>query len=212
MAHIPHLFLPGPWSDSTIRPGDAQARHLNQVLRLTAGSQISYTDGAGELGSGVWSGSGVERGEEHSIERSRVLRMAVCPPKPKERQRFLVEKLGELGVSELIWMRSAYSEGRPSPKAHSWAVGALEQSRGAFLMTVSGPVSCDTIGGWVGDPDGDSLREMGSGSNVLPTLMIGPEGGFSVEEIANSTGRFGLGATILRTETAAIVAAGLCLT
>ena len=56
-----------------------------------------------------------------------------------------------------------------------------------------------------------------SGGGPLPaptgevTLVIGPEGGFSPEELAQADTTVGLGARVLRVETAAVVATGLVL-
>jgi RsmE family RNA methyltransferase len=43
------------------------------------------------------------------------------------------------------------------------------------------------------------------------TVVIGPEGGFSTAELASGDTTVGLGARVLRVETAAIVATGLVL-
>lgn len=212
MAHVPHLYLPGPWTQSHLSPSDEQSRHVQKVLRLREASSVSYTDGLGTAGVGTWIGGSVARGDEHSTERVRELRVAVAPPKAKERQRFLVEKLSELGVTQLIWLRTTFTEGRPAAKAESWAIAALEQSRGAFLMSISGPEPYEHVEGWLADPAGERLVERAPFTEKSITLLIGPEGGFSEDEMAQAKQTFSLGTTILRTETAAIVAAGICLT
>jgi 16S rRNA (uracil1498-N3)-methyltransferase len=58
---------------------------------------------------------------------------------------------------------------------------------------------------------GVSLAEPGGGVPTLdrPTLLIGPEGGWAPEELACGRPRVALAPTVLRTETAAIVAATL---
>lgn len=60
----------------------------------------------------------------------------------------------------------------------------------------------------------DALRGVGRGS-VSIALMIGPEGGFTQEEVARACDRgalpIHLGSRVLRTETAAVVAAALIL-
>jgi len=139
--------------------------------------------------------------------------MACAIPKPKERQRFLVEKLAELGVAELIWIQTKYSEGRtPSPaKSQAWAAAGLEQSRGGYVMEIAGPVPIGDVAGWAGLMGADSLSTKLEGFRDPVTLVIGPEGGLSPDEVAACSGTFSVGLTVLRTETAAIVAAGVSL-
>jgi 16S rRNA U1498 N3-methylase RsmE len=51
-----------------------------------------------------------------------------------------------------------------------------------------------------------ALAEPGGGplSLVRPIVLVGPEGGWSPEELAAVPGRVGLGSTILRAETATV--------
>ncbi|MGH8875378.1 MAG: hypothetical protein ACRDVM_09045, partial [Acidimicrobiia bacterium] len=61
------------------------------MLRVAPGDPISYT-GAGRLGSGVFTGEVVERGEESAAPRAApAIRMAVAPPRRRELARFVVE-------------------------------------------------------------------------------------------------------------------------
>ena len=214
MAHVPHLLMPGPWISDSIGSDEQQRRHLVQVLRLAPGSPVSYTDGAGVMGSGTWTGDVVARGPEVELARRRFVRIACAAPRPKERQRFLVEKLAELGVAELIWIRTEYSEGRPPgpAKSQAWAAAGLEQSRGGYLMGIVGPVPISDVDGWAGQMGADSLVTMLGNSLDPVTFVIGPEGGLSSEEVARCSGIFSVGVTVLRTETAAIVSAGLAMT
>ncbi len=174
---------------------------------------VDYTDGAGTVGSGSYRDGIVMRGpEEHRAAPRPGVVVAVAAPQSTDRQRFVVEKLAELGVDELVWLRTAHGGHRTPPpgKARSWAVGALEQSRGAHLMAVGGPVD---LGGLaergvvrLADPGGGPLEP---GPDPL-VLAIGPEGGFAAAELDGVT-RFGLGARILRVETAAVTAAVVAL-
>ena len=216
MRHVPHLHVPRPWDgDRVVVPGTTRD-HLTTVLRMAPGSDVSYTDGAGTAGLGVWTGSGVERGTERLVPRdARSLTMGVAPPRAKERQRIIVEKLQELGVRELAWLSTtrAQVQGPKPERARSWAIGALEQSRGAWLMTLTSSSYVDFVGDTlrttvVLDPDGASAFAWPGGDDLA--IAVGPEGGFTDEE---RTGRTlaTVGSTILRTDTAAVVAAGIAL-
>ncbi len=206
MRHVPHLYLGGDWLSDSIEVSAEQARHLNKVMRLEEGSDVSYTDGRGLIGSGTWEHGVVSRGDEEHQERPTSLTIASAPPKSRDRIRFLVEKLGEVGVESLLWMKTRLSEGRlpPSNKLQAWSVSALEQSRGSWLMEVS-----TTQVGWNDlKPPVAVCVPGGSGSvEGCKTIVVGPEGGFAASEIPETAIRVGLGNTILRVETAAVAAA-----
>ena len=209
MAHLPHIFLQGPYREESVRLTDQQRSHLSKVLRRSAGSEVSYTDGAGLTGVGVLDGDVVLRGAEILVERpARALCMAVAPPRSKERARFVVEKLAELGVDELRWVRTRFGQSDPPApeKALSWAIGALEQSRGAWLLGISGPSTIDEL-------EQPVLVADLTGSGTVPpdvsrcTVLVGPEGGFEAGELTSEMIRFRLSDRVLRTETAVLVGA-----
>lgn len=203
MRHIPHLHLPPPWADGTLELGDSQRRHLQRVLRLGDGVEVSYTDGRGLIGSGRLSGAGVVRGEEASVGRPTELTVVVPPPSARDRLRFLVEKTAELGVARLLWVRTVHTEGRfpPADKAASWAMSALEQSRGGWLMEIGTTSLADLDPGdlVIADPGGTTVAPIGR-----RTLLVGPEGGLEADEIPSGASLLSLGPTVLRVETAAI--------
>ena len=207
MGHVPHVYRGGPWEAEELGLTSSQRDHLERVLRLKSGEPLSYTDGQGMIGLGSYDSGIVIRGEEVSQPRPSELIVASAPPTSRDRARFLVEKLAELGVARLQWLSTVNGNRRiPLPeKAMAWTISALEQSRGAWLMTVD-----EALVGWsdlnspvaAADPGGeapDSLRPQ--------TVVIGPEGGWAPGELPAMTTRLDLGTTILRIETAAVVAA-----
>ncbi|HSL25041.1 MAG TPA: 16S rRNA (uracil(1498)-N(3))-methyltransferase [Acidimicrobiia bacterium] len=213
MAHIPHLLLAGPWIADEIALPRQKAHHLERVLRLDPGSEVTYTDGRGTVGAGRFRPASVLRGSESKLEAPPVsLTLAVAPPHERDRVRFLVEKLAELEVSRLLWLQTRFGAGRPpeSARAAAWAIAALEQSRGAWLMEVDpkwvGPGAL-RAGAFFADLGGDDLPPEGAGEIVV---AIGPEGGWAAGEIPDGARRLGLGRTVLRVETAAVASAVLC--
>jgi hypothetical protein len=104
MAHIPHLVVLAPWEGPTLQLSMMQWRHLTKVLRASQGDRVTYTDGLGMTGEGRLGNQVVERGEETFGERDTEIVVASAPPGSKDRQRYLVEKLAELGVARLIWL------------------------------------------------------------------------------------------------------------
>jgi RsmE family RNA methyltransferase len=117
----------------------------------------------------------------------------------------LVEKTAELGVSRLLWVRTSRTEGRPpaADKARGWAIAALEQSRGAWMveMGTTDLMDLDPEDLIVADPDGADQPPSGR-----LTLLVGPEGGLAPEEIPPGSALLSLGPTVLRVETAAVAA------
>lgn len=206
MPHVPHLLLAGPWEGEVIPVDRDTSRHLATVLRRQPGDAVTYTDGTGNLGEGALIEGAVRRGPEQTVSGPPTTVLAVAPPAARDRARFLVEKLAELGVGELMWLRTRHGEGRPpSPdKVAMWCRGALEQSRGTWLMRVSGPLSISELpaGTVFADADGDAAELTG-----IPCAAVGPEGGWAPGEIPVGASRVSLARTILRVETAAIAAA-----
>lgn len=215
MGHRPHLLLPPPWLDERIVVADGVRHHLERVLRRTE-LDVDYTDGAGRVGSGSYQAGAVVRGAERTVPAPtpRVV-MAVAAPRAADAQRVVVEKLAELGVDELVWLRTRHGGHRPPPprRAAAWATAALEQSRGARLMEIRGPVDLDTLASEhrvaVAHRGGEPLALDNEGVVVV---AVGPEGGFAPDELTGpGLTCFGLGPRTLRVETAAVAAAGLAL-
>lgn len=205
MRHVPHLVIAAPWEGPLLRLSVMQWRHLTKVLRMRSGQDVTYTDGLGTIGKGTLDTQAIERGDESVVNRPSGLTLAVAPPANKDRQRFLVEKLAEMGVARLVWLETAHGTNRvPSQsKVFSWVLAAVEQSRGAYLMETSDELAslADLSGRVVVcHPGGESDPE------DVDTVVVGPEGGFGDDELADGTSLWDLGSTTLRVETAAIVA------
>lgn len=211
MAHIPHVLVDDVGTGATIPLAPGMIHHLTRVLRRRSGDPMSYTDGRGLIGEGVLEAESILRGAERVVAPPAVtVTVAVAPPAERDRARFLVEKLAELGVSRLVWVttRLAQAAAPPAGKVEAWARAALEQSRGAFLMEVEPGRIEDLERPLVAcDPSGGSLPV---GLDRV-TVLIGPEGGLVEAEIPRDATRVTLGPRILRVETAAVVSAGCLL-
>ncbi len=209
MRHQPHLYLPGAWPAEVIEVPESTRSHLTRVLRLPVGATITYGDGMGAIGVGTWRGGEVERGDESIIEEPTPhLTIAVAPPKARDRQRMIVEKLQELRVSRLAWLPTERGQARPPnpERAASWAIGAFEQSRGSHLITIEEVALTDLGNGIAASAEGsERLVDVAPSDRVV--VAIGPEGGFSPSELGHFVIHANLGPSILRTDTAAIVAA-----
>jgi RsmE family RNA methyltransferase len=184
------------------------------VLRLGDGAACSYTDGAGNIGSGTLAGGALDRGAERHIDPPPAFDVVVAAPANKDRTRWLVEKCAELAVSRVRWLRSEYGRGRPPnpAKAQMWAQMALEQSRGAHLTSVAtelegfGDIGMPFV---VADRDGMAPSELDLSPGAALAVVIGPEGGWAPEEVPADARIVSFSRRVLRTETAAVVAAAL---
>lgn len=209
MGHVPHLFVAGPWTAPTIPLDDAAHHHMRKALRRSDGDPVTYTDGLGRWGEGTLADGTVRRGEETGVARPMRPVIAVAPPADKDRARFMVEKLAELGTLEMWWLQTRYGEGRvpAASKVEAWCRAALEQSRAVWLMTVrSDLVAVEAL------PEGTVFADQSGGATDLhrvPCIAVGPEGGWSAEELPENAHTVSLGTTVLRVETAAIAAAAI---
>lgn len=203
MGHVPHLYLAGPWPHGRIPLPDDQRHHLERVLRRSDSTAVSYTDGLGRGGVGELVDGALIRGPESDRpRRGPELTVAASPLKDKQRCRYLVEKLSELGVAELIWLSAEFTQVPPPPKAQQWADQALEQSRGSWRMEVrSGDLHGLPSPAVVADPAGG-----GWPVDFPRTVVIGPEGGWGPRDDLSGFETVSLGDRILRAETAAVAA------
>jgi len=203
--------------------GDDDAHHLSRVLRLRAGEVVTASDGAGRWRACAFAdGPVLEVAGEVVVEPVASPAIAVGFALTKgERPEWTVQKLTELGVDRILPLAAARSvvrlEGdRAAAQHRRWEKVAREaamQSRRVWLPVVE-PIA--PVAGVLGGAS-VAISEAGGEPPSLsyPTVLVGPEGGWSDEELAAAdawnTPRVGLGALVLRAETAAIaVAALLC--
>jgi 16S rRNA (uracil1498-N3)-methyltransferase len=130
-----------------------------------------------------------------------------------DRPEWVVQKLTEIGVDRIVPVRSQRSvvrwEGDRAERAveriRRVAREASGQSRRAWLPEVSDLCTLEELGRWTGQAP--FLAHPGGKPPSLahPVVVVGPEGGWDPDELAASAGTVGLGPTVLRSETAAIV-------
>jgi 16S rRNA (uracil1498-N3)-methyltransferase len=210
MGHVPHLLVPGPWTGDHLELSSEQRHHLEKVLRVRDGELATYTDGTGTLGHGSYETGRLTRNDEGPVPAPSDLIVVVAPPDHRERARFMVEKLSEMGVAELLFLDTRHGQGRPpnTGKLSSWAVSGLEQSRGAWLMKTS-----DRLATFADLSPPFAVCDLGGRPEtpLARTVVIGPEGGWASDEVPQDALSWGLGDTVLRVETAALVAAARLL-
>jgi len=205
---------------------DEAAAHHAHVRRLAVGGRVAITDGRGTRGLGRIAAMGKERvvAIVETIE-------AVPSPAPihlflpvadRDRMLWLAEKATELQITSwnpVMFHRSKSVLPRGDGEAFERKVrarmlAALEQSGGVWLPTmepIREPVSVPSSTGgqaYVLDRGGPILGR--SAMRAPVSLMVGPEGGYEVDELSILR-RMGwttasLGELTLRFETAAVAA------
>jgi 16S rRNA (uracil1498-N3)-methyltransferase len=192
--------------------------HLSKSLRLRDGEMVSVSDGCGSWRICVWRGTEILEcvsEVERVVSHTPTLTIAVSPVKG-DRTDFAVEKMVEIGIDRIIILspvrRSVVKwDDRKSPhhmeRLERIARGAAMQSRRVFLPQIVGPSTLgESLAGVraaVADPSGSRSID------DVDTIAIGPEGGFDPSEYPENVPHVSLGDSILRAETAAVVAATL---
>ncbi len=235
---IPRIFFSGSLSeDLLITLDESNSRHLLKVLRLRIGESLQLFNGLG----GEYLAILTDTQKQHAIikvkkyivtENESPLKIHLGQAISRgERMDFAVQKSVELGVdciTPLITERCGVqlSTERISNRLQHWqkvAISASEQSGRCIVPQLLQP--CE-FASFLKQPTGRLclICHPFIHSKVLPdlvgvskiTLIIGPEGGFSEQEVmqAERTGfqTLFLGPRILRTETAAIAAITLLQT
>ena len=204
---------------------DEEHRHLS-VARATVDEEIEVFDGRGN----VWTAkiSALERRETQArVTGNRqvaadahelILGQALIRHAAFE---FALEKAVEAGATRIIPFMAGRSNAKDAGRRERWLriiVEAAKQSKRYHLPVLEEPVSFAKVLDVVAptkivfsERNGTALRSAIKGSPVL--YLIGPEGGWSDEELESAQRQgfalVGLGSTILRSETAAVVGTAL---
>ena len=193
---------------------DDDGHHLFRALRLRPGESVTAGDGAGRWRPCVVADGRIEVAGDVVVEPEPSPRITIAFGVPKgDRPELIVQKLTELGVDEIVPMTTRHTvvhwngdkAQRAATRLAEVARGAAMQSRRAWLPQVRAPQAfADVVtraSAAVAHPGGDAP------SLERPVVLIGPEGGWSAEELEAAPATVDLGPTNLRTETAAIAAA-----
>lgn len=236
MKEVRYFYVPDALHSTELPPDEA--RHALRVLRLGMGDELYLMDGAGLFLRAEITGQTGHRCQYAVVEelpQARAwlghLHIAMAPTKMNERVEWLSEKATEIGVDEFSFVDCQFSERHQlkADRVERIVVSAVKQSRKAWMPRVNPMLPLErflreprTGGRFIchcynpADIGPKSKREPLLGlldDHEDATVLIGPEGDFSVEEVrlAESLGwrSVTLGTSRLRTETAALVAVHL---
>ncbi len=210
-------------------------RHFITVLRKKTGDRIKFLDGRGGKYTGriiaIDTANNSFQAEvethRHCLPNSPALTLALALPKGKKFV-FIIQKAVELGIQEIIPLETRYSVKQlpasrdKERKFIQWqktALEAIKQSGSAYLPEITYPLPLTS---WKLPTEKDVVKLLfhGQATEGISTqtaalthareiiMIIGPEGGFSQEEIKLLSRQgcqpINLGSTILRLETAVI--------
>lgn len=211
---------------------EEEAMHALRVLRMKSGDEMMLIDGHGNFYRAEVSLASARHCIYNIIEVipqqpqwKGVLHIAIAPTKMMERMEWMVEKATEIGIDEISFLDCKFSERKvlKTQRLDKIAVSAMKQSRKAwkpilndmedFGSFVSKPLSGHKFIAHCYDeiPRTSLFDELRKATDCEPvTVLIGPEGDFSIDEVRMAVDNgyipIHLGASRLRTETAAIVA------
>ena len=186
--------------------------HLERVLRLRPGDFVTVGDGAGRW-RGCRFGSVLAPCGQSVTEPWPDPQIAVGFAVLKGgRSEMVVQKLTELGVDRIVPFRAArtvrrWDDAGAARMLHRWqrvAREAVMQCRRAWLPRIDQPVEfaeLDLSAAALAVPGGRAL----SGDESF--VLVGPEGGWTDDELAAVDCHVGLAANVLRSETAALAVA-----
>ena len=212
-------------------PAD-EASHAVKVLRLTAGDEIMLMDGPGKfyravviVASNHHSMYDIQETQPQERPWQGRIHLAIAPTKLMDRTEWMVEKAVEIGVDEMTFLACQFSERRvvKTQRLEKIAVSAMKQSRKAWKTEIHEMTSFNDF---ITTPRSgyqyiahcyeeversflfEQMKTLAPTEDV--TILIGPEGDFSIDEVRNAIGKgyqsVHLGSSRLRTETAGLSA------
>lgn len=227
------FFIDQPLGDAqTVAILDARLIHqIAHVLRGSVGEKITVLDGSGiecvavieEIGKTVVRVAILSCAHNRNEPQNEVtLYQSILK---KDKMEWVFEKCTEIGVSRFVPVLSAHSvkRGLHMERAKKIVKEAAEQSRRGRIPVVEEPISFARGMACAQEEkartffahNGEDLPELREAARHLVQakkahLWIGPEGGFSAEEVAlakqSGFSLVSLGARTLRAETAAVIA------
>ena len=211
---------------------DDEASHAVKVLRLTAGDEIMLMDGQGNFYRAVVIVASnhhcmydIQETQPQERPWQGHIHLAIAPTKLMDRTEWMVEKAVEIGVDEMTFLDCQFSERRvvKTQRLEKIAVSAMKQSRKAWKTEIHEMTSFNDF---ITTPRSgyqyiahcyeeversflfEQMKALAPTEDV--TILIGPEGDFSINEVRNAIGKgyqsVHLGSSRLRTETAGLSA------
>ena len=205
-----------------------ESRHIIRVLRKKLGDVVQITDGLGTLFEGEITNANDKRCAVNITKHScfqkpwnYYLHIAIAPTKNNDRFEWFLEKATEIGIDEITPIICERSERKVIKLGRLEKIiqSASKQSLKYHFPKLNAPVLfrefiTSSFNGSLFIAHCENMQQQSLKSQLLKgvdtTLLIGPEGDFSMREIetalASNFKPVSLGKSRLRTETAGLVA------
>ncbi len=205
-----------------------ESRHIIKVLRKKEGDILHITNGKNYFFTGEITSANDKKCQVHILEikkekpsRNYRIKIVIAPTKSNDRFEWFLEKATEIGIDEIQPIICKHSERKvlKTERLQKVVISAMKQSLQFQLpllheaITFKDFINQDSKGEkYIAHCEKTSKNNLKSRvqENSDVTILIGPEGDFSPDEIQlalqNGFIPVSLGATRLRTETAGIVA------
>jgi 16S rRNA (uracil1498-N3)-methyltransferase len=202
-----------------------ESRHISKVLRKKAGDKLFLTNGKGDWFEGEIIDDNPKKTQVKLIfhkknkKREFQIHVAIAPTKNNTRYEWFLEKATEMGIDEITPVVCRFSELKKVNigRFQKVIIAAMKQSLQTYLPVIHNEINFKEFinQSFVGyqkyiaycQTDLSLTKQIDKSQNV--SILIGPEGGFSDEEIQQAV-KSGfkpvkLSANRLRTETAGLV-------
>lgn len=213
----------------TLCLNEDESRHAVKVLRFAAGDLLTVVDGKGGMYKCQIKTPNDKKCEIKIVEetqnyglRDYYIHLIIAPTKNLDRIEWMVEKCVEIGINEISFIQTRYSERKEikTIRIEKIAVGAMKQSLKAFLPKINEMISwkeflkkdyseTQKMIAHLEEGDRKLIQQIAQPKGKY-AVLIGPEGDFSTEEINQALEKgfvpVTLGESRLRTETAGLVA------
>jgi 16S rRNA (uracil1498-N3)-methyltransferase len=224
-----NIFYHPSLHESTILSED-ESMHAIKVLRIREGDTVSITDGKGNLYEATIQEANPRKCALSNLQllqksepKPYRLHVAIAPTKNIDRIEWFVEKAIEVGIDEISFLLCDRSERKNInlERIQKIAVSAMKQSLHFQLPILNELISFDKFTstytqGFIAHLEEGMryhLKDKVVETKDL-TIIIGPEGDFSNEEISKALAKnyvpVSLGKNRLRTETAGLAACFIC--
>jgi len=193
--------------------GPDDDHHLRKVLRVHEGEEVVVTNGQGSWAVCEVTQRGVTPVTHVHLDPASPETTLYLAPLKGDRAEWAVAKATEVGISRVVPLLServvAKFKGEAREKTLArWrriADEATGQCRRTYDVVIDEPVKVKDV------PESVAIADLGAKGNWrgVRSVAIGPEGGWAPDEWDEVRRRVGLGPTVLRAETASVVASSL---
>jgi len=214
-------------SDSDIILDEIDSKHLSKSLRKKVGDIIRITNGNGlEIkGKIIRLGKNIKVNVINRVKHKKkdlLIHIAMSPLKNQSRFEWFVEKSTEIGISEITPLITKFSEKKKVnvSRLNKIVISSMKQSNQFYLPKVNQITSFDEFLKLNKDykliahlKNNNRFNKKSIGNKDKIVVMIGPEGGFSKEEILKANKdkikEISFGKNRFRSETAGVFAVSI---